>query len=67
MIVELAKSLGLAVTAEGVETEAQRRILAEFACPQAQGYLFGWPMSAAAARELAAARAGSAKAGTVAA
>jgi diguanylate cyclase (GGDEF)-like protein len=42
-IVELARTLGLGVVAEGVETEEQRRALAELDCAQAQGYLFARP------------------------
>lgn len=39
----LADTLGLAVTAEGVETEAQRRMLIDFGCSSAQGFLLGRP------------------------
>ncbi|MBK5205769.1 MAG: EAL domain-containing protein [Polaromonas sp.] len=39
-IVGLAQSLGLAVMAEGVETEAQRDFLARHGCENYQGYLF---------------------------
>ncbi|MEO6987207.1 MAG: bifunctional diguanylate cyclase/phosphodiesterase [Aquihabitans sp.] len=39
----LADTLGLAVTAEGVETEAQRRMLIDFGCCSAQGFLLGRP------------------------
>ena len=42
-IVALARSLNIAVTAEGVETETQRRLLKDEACDQLQGYLIGRP------------------------
>ena len=42
-IVDLGRSLGLTVIAEGVETVAQRDILAGFGCHVFQGSLFGWP------------------------
>lgn len=44
MIVVLADSLGLAVVAEGVETEAQRASLAQQGCHVYQGYLFSRPV-----------------------
>jgi diguanylate cyclase (GGDEF)-like protein/PAS domain S-box-containing protein len=43
-IVALGKSMGLAVIAEGVETDAQREFLAASACHAFQGYFFGRPM-----------------------
>ncbi len=42
-IVALGKSLGVTVTAEGVESEEQAAMLREFGCPQAQGFLYGQP------------------------
>jgi diguanylate cyclase (GGDEF)-like protein len=42
-IVGLGRGLNLPVVAEGVETETQRRMVAEEGCAQAQGYLFGRP------------------------
>ena len=47
-ILYLGKSFGLAVIAEGVETEAQRAQLCRKGCREGQGYLFGKPMSAKA-------------------
>ena len=43
--VEMAKSIGLSVVAEGVETEGQRATLLEIGCEHAQGYLFSKPLS----------------------
>jgi len=43
-IVSLAHKLGLEVTAEGVETEAQARLLIEQGCDELQGYHFGHPL-----------------------
>lgn len=45
-VVDLGRALGLTVVAEGVETEAQRAMLAEMGCPVGQGYLFGRPVDA---------------------
>ncbi|MGY1750134.1 putative bifunctional diguanylate cyclase/phosphodiesterase [Modestobacter sp. SYSU DS0511] len=42
-ILELARTLGLDVVAEGVETEEQRRALADLRCEHAQGFLFARP------------------------
>jgi diguanylate cyclase (GGDEF)-like protein/PAS domain S-box-containing protein len=44
-IVALGKSMGLAVIAEGVETDAQREFLAANGCHAYQGYLFGRPVA----------------------
>ncbi len=44
-ILAMALSLGLEVTAEGVETEGQYSILREIQCGEMQGFLFGRPMS----------------------
>lgn len=51
-IVALGNSLGLAVIAEGVETEAQLAVLAEHGCREYQGYLFSKPVPLAAFERL---------------
>ncbi|WP_215113592.1 EAL domain-containing protein [Exiguobacterium sp. s63] len=45
LIVSLAKKLELDVTAEGVETEEQYRILRQLGCDEIQGYFFSRPMT----------------------
>ena len=44
-IVALAAALGLAIIAEGVETEEQRAFLAKIGCDACQGYLFSHPVA----------------------
>lgn len=46
-VVGLGRSLGIAVTAEGVETPDQMRLLILEGCNSAQGYLIGKPKEAA--------------------
>ena len=46
-IVDLGKSLGMTIVAEGVETEGQRALLKELECDQMQGFLFSPPVSVA--------------------
>ncbi len=45
-IVELAHRLGVRITAEGIETEDQRRWLADRGCHELQGFLLYQPMPA---------------------
>ena len=49
-IAAMARSLGLMVIAEGVETEEQQRMLQELGCPVMQGYRFGRALPAAEIR-----------------
>jgi diguanylate cyclase (GGDEF)-like protein len=45
-IVAMGVALGLRVVGEGVEEEQQRRLLLAFGCHEAQGFLFGRPVTA---------------------
>jgi EAL domain-containing protein (putative c-di-GMP-specific phosphodiesterase class I) len=56
-IVAMGTALGLRVIAEGIETAAQRDIVANEGCDTYQGFLRAAPMSARAFRELALAQA----------
>ncbi|MFO1220016.1 MAG: bifunctional diguanylate cyclase/phosphodiesterase [Burkholderiaceae bacterium] len=47
-VLTMARTLGLRVVAEGVETPAQRDLLVQMGCDEMQGYLFAKPMSARA-------------------
>lgn len=51
-IVNLAHELGMEVVAEGAETESDAIELYQFGCEFAQGYAFGYPISATEARKL---------------
>ncbi len=57
-IVDLGHGLGLRITAEGVETEAQSEVLRELGCDSLQGYLFSRPVAAAAMQALLSQQAG---------
>ncbi len=45
-VVGLGDQLGMAVVAEGVETEEQMKLLVELGCTHLQGYLFSRPLAA---------------------
>ena len=45
-VIVLGHRLGLSVVAEGIETEAQRKLLKAFRCDMGQGYLFSRPVEA---------------------
>ena len=47
-VLAIGRALGLAVVAEGVETEGQRLALQHAGCEVAQGYLFSRPLAASA-------------------
>lgn len=51
-ILALAKSIGLEVTAEGIETAEERHFLLELQCDTGQGFFFDRPLSAADADRL---------------
>jgi EAL domain-containing protein (putative c-di-GMP-specific phosphodiesterase class I) len=48
----MAKSLGLRVVAEGVETESQADLLRRESCDEFQGYLYSPPLAAEPMTEL---------------
>jgi EAL domain-containing protein (putative c-di-GMP-specific phosphodiesterase class I) len=52
-VVALADSLGMATTAEGVETEEEHQMVQMLGCTKVQGYYFGRPLPVHEARELA--------------
>ncbi len=55
-VIEMARSLGLTVIAEGVETEEQLDLLAKEGCQYYQGFLCAEPLTGAALGALIAAR-----------
>ena len=54
-LVGIADGLGIAITAEGVETPDELALVRKLGCGEIQGFLFGRPMAAGEALELAAA------------
>lgn len=52
-MIDLGRSLGMTVTVEGVETEAQRRLIEALGAEEFQGFLEHRPMDAAAALAMA--------------
>ena len=52
-VVALAQSLGMATTAEGVETEEEHRMIRDLGCTKVQGYYFGRPLPVEEARGVA--------------
>ena len=44
-VIGLGRALGISVTAEGVESERQARILQNYRCASAQGYYFSRPLT----------------------
>jgi len=52
-VVALAQSLGMATTAEGVETEEEHLMVKSLGCTKVQGYYFGRPLPVEEARVIA--------------
>ncbi len=55
VIIELARTLGISTTAEGVETLQQKMALRNIGCEEMQGYFFSRPLPAGQIRALVAA------------
>ena len=51
-VIALADSLGMATTAEGVETEQEHELVERLGCTKVQGYYFGRPLPVAETRKL---------------
>lgn len=49
-VVALAQSLGMATTAEGVESESEYHLVRDLGCTKIQGYYFGRPLPVEEAR-----------------
>jgi len=52
-VVALAQSLGMATTAEGVETAEEHQMVKDLGCTKVQGYYFGRPLPVEEARAIA--------------
>jgi EAL domain-containing protein (putative c-di-GMP-specific phosphodiesterase class I) len=57
-VIDLGQSLGMATTAEGVETEAQFETIRRQGCTEVQGFLFSPPLPSSAIDRLFAAKGG---------
>jgi predicted signal transduction protein with EAL and GGDEF domain len=55
-VIGLGHSLGMATTAEGVETEAQLQLIRDHGCNEGQGYYFSPPIAPAAVHNMLAAQ-----------
>jgi EAL domain-containing protein (putative c-di-GMP-specific phosphodiesterase class I) len=56
-VIGLGQSLGMSTTAEGVETEAQLKVVREQGCTEGQGYYFSPPLAPGAVQNLLTAQA----------
>jgi diguanylate cyclase len=63
-IIALGHALGLTVTAEGVETEAQVKLLRQQGCDEMQGYFFSRPVRPELLADLLAAKRNGSKPGS---
>ena len=50
-VIDMSKNLEIEVVAEGIETQVQRRFLADSGCHYGQGYLFALPLDADEAKQ----------------
>jgi EAL domain-containing protein (putative c-di-GMP-specific phosphodiesterase class I) len=50
-ILAMARTLGMDVIAEGIETERQLTIMRQMRCPEMQGFLLGKPLPGEAVRQ----------------